>query len=174
MKGVTMTDLRKLASKYAKGMGNRPELLVRDAIVRALKEHQTRVVLDVKRSSPATALVADRIIRNRPIPYPRGNHKGARVSAHIEYKDIIIYAIEQGRLLERREREAAEYAGQDVGGVAQEYGWHWNESPNSVIPILNSTTLESATRAMDNALADGTYKIVVRDKAHAGEWRATR
>ena len=170
-----MTDLRKLASKYAKGMGNRPELLVRDAIVRALKEHQTRVVLDVKRSSPATALVADLIIRNRPIPYPRGNHTGARVSAHIEYKDIIIYAIEEGRLLERREREAAEYAGEQVAGVPVQYGWYWNDSPHKVYPIYTRhDTLESVVRALSDTMRDGTYKIVTRETPHTGEWKEIR
>lgn len=171
-----VTDLNKLASKYAKGMGNRPELLVRDAIKRALKELQTRVVLDVKRSSPATALVADRIIRNRPIPVQRGNYRGAQVSARIEYKDIIIYAIEQGRLLERREREAIEHAAEQVEAELHEYGWHWNESPHKVhLVVGHSGTLESARRAMYGThIKDGEYKIVARAKGHPGEWKATQ
>lgn len=170
-----MTDLRKLASKYAKGMGNRPELLVRDAIVRALKELQTRVVLDVKRSSPATALVADRIVRNRPIPYPRGNHVGAHASARIEYKDIVIYAIEQGRLLERREREAVEYAGEQVAQPEVEFGWHWNDSPHKVFLVVgHDGTLESARRAMASThIKETEYKIVARTKGQPGEWRGT-
>lgn len=171
-----MTNLVKLASKYAKDMGNRPELLVRDAIVRALKELETRVVLDVKRSSPGSALVADRIIRNRPLPYPRAySTQGAHVRDRIEYKDIIIYAIEQGRELERRERQAHEHTQKQLALPAErEFGWHWNESPHQVFPIFGSHTLESARRAMDNVLADGTYKIVMRDHARPGEWEGTR
>lgn len=170
-----MTDLRKLASKYAKGMGNRPELLVRDAIVRALKELQTRVVLDVKRSSPGTELVADRIVRNRPIPVQRGHYPGAQVSARIEYKDIVVYAIEQGRLLERREREAMEHAAEQVAPPELEYGWHWNGSPYKVYLIVgHHGTLESARRAMESThIKESEYSIVGRVKGRPGEWRAT-
>ena len=170
-----MTDLTKLASKYAKGMGHRPELLVRDAIKRALKELQTRVVLDVKRSSPATALVADRIMRNRPIPYPRGNHVAANVSARIEYKDILIYAIEQGRLLERREREAVEYAGEQVAKPELEFGWHWVGRPHKVFLVVgHDGTIESARRAMESSLIkESEYAIVQRTKSAAGSWEAT-
>lgn len=102
-----MTDIRKLASKHAKGF---EDPRVKQAITRALKELSTRVVIDVTRSDPKTALVADRIVRARAIPYPRSNYLGAQIQARIEYKDIIIYAIEAGRELERRVQSKGESA----------------------------------------------------------------
>lgn len=102
-----MTDLRKLASKHAKDFAD-PR--VKQAIIRALKELSTRAVLDVTQSDAGTALVADRIVRARAIPYPHGNYQGARIQARIEYKDIIIYAIEAGRELERRAQSKGDSA----------------------------------------------------------------
>ena len=169
-----MTDLRKLASKYAEGMANRPELLVRDAIVRALKEFQTRVVLDVKRSSPATELVADRIVRNRPIPYARANYGGAQVQARIEYKDIVIYASEHGRLLERREREAIEHAGQQVAAPENEFGGQWKSGATEAktFPIYGATSLQQAKHMLDQVVHLDEAIIMTRTMERAGDWRA--
>lgn len=105
-----MTDLRKLAKKHASKVEPSAQKVVAAIVLGALKELSTRVVLDVTQSDPKTAVVADRIVRARAIPYPHGNYQGARIQARIEYKDIIIYAIEAGRELERRAQSKGESA----------------------------------------------------------------
>ncbi|UVG34156.1 hypothetical protein SEA_PAVLO_100 [Microbacterium phage Pavlo] len=150
-----MTDIRKLAGKHARGFVD-PK--VKNAIVHALQEYQKSVVIDVLHSDPSTALVAERIVRNRPLPVHAGYNSVA--VARITFKQLVEYAVEMGRELERRSQPERE----------QEYGWEWASNPSTGPHVIHgSDSKESAERAMGNNIAP--VRIMVRDKAVPGEWR---
>jgi hypothetical protein len=152
-----MTDIKKLAAKHAKGAQDEPR--TKAAIVHALQEYQKSVVIDVLHSDPSTALLAERIVRSRPLPAHTGYNGVA--SARITFKQLIEYAVEQGREIERRSQPERE----------QEYGWEWVGSINSgVFPIYGSDSKESAERAMEKVVV-APVRIMVRNKAVPGPWR---
>ncbi|WNM66232.1 hypothetical protein SEA_DEJAVU_100 [Microbacterium Phage DejaVu] len=152
-----MTDIRKLAGKHARGFVD-PK--VKNAIVHALQEYQKSVVIDVLHSDPSTALVAERIVRNRPLPVHAGYNSVA--VARITFKQLVEYAVEMGRQLERQSQPERE----------QEYGWEWAGNPSTGPHIVHgSDSKESAERAMEGMRMIAPVRIMARDKAVPGEWR---
>lgn len=157
-----MTDIKKLAAKHAKGAQD--EARTKSAIVHALQEYQKSVVIDVLHSDPSTALLAERIVRTRPMPrayqaYPYSSNAVARIT----FKNLIEYAVEMGRELERRAQPQRE----------QEFGWEWASNPYIEPYVIHgSDSKESAERAMEStATTIAPVRIMVRDKAVAGPWR---
>ncbi|QDK03342.1 hypothetical protein SEA_ROMAN_101 [Microbacterium phage Roman] len=153
-----MTDIRKLAGKHARGFVD-PK--VKNAIVHALQEYQKSVVIDVLHSDPSTALVAERIVRNRPLPVHAGYNSVA--VARITFKQLVEYAVEMGRELERRSQPERE----------QEYGWEWNSGPypRKTFPVYGATNLAQAQEVLSQTIRLEHVTLMVRDKAAPGEWR---
>lgn len=157
-----MTDIKKLAAKHAKGAQD--EARTKAAIIHALQEYQKSVVIDVLHSDPSTALLAERIVRTRSMPreyqaYPYSSNAVARIT----FKNLIEYAVEMGRELERRTQPKRE----------QEFGWEWNSGPHprKVFPIYGATALEKAREILSQTIRPEHATIKVRDKAVPGEWR---
>lgn len=151
-----MTDIKKLAGKHARGFDD-PK--VKHAIVHALQEYQKSVVIDVLHSDPSTALLAERIVRNRALPVHTGYTNVA--VARITFKQLVEYAVEMGRELERRVNPEIE----------REYGWDWKgEMSTGVYPLIGCNSKESAEKVL-RAAVSGPVRIMVRNKAVPGEWR---
>lgn len=150
-----MTDIKKLAGKHARGFDD-PK--VKHAIVHALQEYQKSVVIDVLHSDPSTALLAERIVRTRPMP--ERYHSVA--SARVTFRQLVEYAVEMGRELERLKQPQSE----------QEYGWEWASNPSTGPHLIHgSDSKESAERAMESIRPIAPVRIMVRHKAVPGEWR---
>lgn len=151
-----MTDIKKLAAKHAKGAQDEPR--TKAAIVHALQEYQNSVVIDVLHLDPSTALLAERIVRTRPMP--ERYHSVA--SARVTFRQLVEYAVEMGRELERRSQPERE----------QEYGWEWASNPSTGPHVIyGSDSKESALRALRFTKLIAPVRIMVRDKAVPGEWR---
>lgn len=158
-----MTDIRKLAAKHARKVEPDAQKLVGAVLVTALREYQKSAVIDVVQGSPSAQLVAERIARARPMPPVANYSPSAAIARQITYRDILAYAVEQGRELERQSRPEAQL----------EYGWEWVSGINSgTFPIHGSDSKESAERAMaDTGNRIAPVRIMVREKAVAGPWR---
>lgn len=159
-----MTDIRKLAKKVAKKhAGNfepSAQIVLEAVLVAALREYQNSAVIDVVQGSPSAQLVAERIARERPMPPVQGYSTGAMIHRQITYRDILAYAVEMGRDLERKSRPEVE----------REYGWEWASNPSTGPHVIHgSDSKESAERAMDTI--GSPVRIMVREKANLGPWR---